>query len=261
MTYSKNTVDNYDVENNVYPYQNWLGHRVDQIRGLVAEGLFNSYEEIRNHPKQMFGDVQPGDIKYKDVNGDGVVDDGDICAIGATTRPNLVYGVGVSLAWRGFDLNVHFQGAGKASTIIRGKTVWAFSEGRWGQILTDLVEDRWVDSETAAKLGIAANENPNAAYPRMPDSDGTLGCGNNYRASSFWLRDISYVRLKNLEVGYNFPKNWVNAIHFENIRLFVQGANLLTWSSFKLWDPEMGSDNGEKYPLSKSITAGFQINI
>lgn len=261
MTYSKNTVDNYDVENNVYPYQNWLGHRVNQIRGLVAEGLFNSYEEIRNHPKQMFGDVQPGDIKYKDVNGDGVVDDGDICAIGATTRPNLVYGVGVSLAWRGLDFNVHFQGAGKASTIIQGKTVWAFSEGRWGQILTDLVEDRWVDSETAAKLGIAANENPNAAYPRMPDSDGTLGRGNNYRASSFWLRDISYVRLKNLEVGYNFPKSWVNAIHFENIRLFVQGANLLTWSSFKLWDPEMGSNNGEAYPLSKSITAGFQINI
>ena len=261
MTYSTNTVDNYDVENNAYNYQNWLGHRVDQIRGLVAEGLFNSYEEIRNHPKQMFGDVQPGDIKYKDVNGDGVVNDGDICAIGATTRPNLVYGVGVSVAWKGFDFNVHFQGAGKASTIINGKTVWAFSEGRWGQILTDLVEDRWVDAETAAKLGIAANENPNAAYPRMPDSDGTLGRGNNYRASTFWMRDISYVRLKNLEVGYNFPKSWMNAIRFENIRLFVQGANLLTWSSFKLWDPEMGSSNGEAYPLSKSITAGFQINI
>ena len=261
MTYSKNKIEDYDIENNVYPYQYQTGHRVNQIRGLVAEGLFSSYEEIRNHPKQMFGDVQPGDIKYKDVNGDGVVDDNDVCAIGATSTPNLIYGVGVSVAWKGFDINVHFQGAGKSTQMINGKTVWAFSEGRWGQILTDLVEDRYVDAETAAKLGIAANENPNAAYPRLPDADGSLGRGNNYRASSYWMRDISYIRLKNLEIGYNFPKEWMKAIRFENIRLFVQGANLLTWSDFKLWDPEMGSSNGEAYPLSKSITAGFQINI
>ncbi len=91
ITYSKNTIEDYDVENNVYPYQYQTGYRVDQVRGLIAEGLFADYEDIRNHPKQMYGDVQPGDIKYKDVNGDGVVDDGDIVAIGATNRPNLIY--------------------------------------------------------------------------------------------------------------------------------------------------------------------------
>lgn len=261
LTYSKNTILNYDVENNVYDYQNQLGHRVNQIRGLISEGLFVDYDDIRNHPKQKFGDVQPGDIKYKDVNGDGVVDDGDIVAIGATSTPNLIYGVGASLRWRDFDFNLHFQGAGKSTQVISGKTVWAFSEGRWGQILSDLVDDRWIDHETAEKLGIAANENPNAAYPRMPDVDGTMGRGNNYRASTFWMRDISYIRLKNLEVGYNLPKSVVQKIRFEGVRFFVQGANLLTWSNFKLWDPEMGSNNGEAYPLSRSITAGFQINI
>ena len=118
MTYSKNTILDYDVENNVYPYQFQTGHRVNQLRGLVAEGLFADYDDIRNSPKQMFGDVQPGDIKYKDVNGDGVVDDGDVVAIGATTTPNLIYGIGASVNWRGFDFNVHFQGAGKSSVLL-----------------------------------------------------------------------------------------------------------------------------------------------
>ena len=84
---------------------------------------------------------------------------------------------------------------------------------------------------------------------------------NNYRPSSYWMRDISYVRLKNLEVGYSLPKDLVSRIHFENVRFFLQGANLLTFSDFKLWDPEMGSDNGEKYPLTKSITVGLQVNL
>lgn len=261
MTYSKNIIENYDVENNVYPYQYQVGHRVNQVRGLVAEGLFTDYEDIRNSPKQMFGDVQPGDIKYKDVNGDGVVDDGDICAIGATSTPNLIYGVGVSAMWRGFDINVLFQGAGKSTQIISGKTVWAFSEGRYGQILSGLVENRYVDAETAATLGIAANENPNAAFPRLAYGDGVAGKNNNYRASTFWMRDMSYFRLKNLEIGYTIPKEILNKIRFESIRVYLQGANLCTWSSFKLWDPEMGSANGEAYPLTKSITAGLQINI
>lgn len=261
FTYSRNKVTNYDIENNVYEYQNNLGYSWGQIRGLVAEGLFADYDDIRNHSRQTFGDVQPGDIKYKDINGDGVVDSGDICVIGSTATPNLIYGLGVSLTWRDFDFNVHFQGTGKASQIIQGKTVWAFSSGRWGQVLTDLVENRWVDAETAEKLGIPANENVNATYPRLPDVNGSLGRGNNYRASSYWLRDISYIRLKNLEVGYNLPQSIVNKIRMEKVRFYLQGLNLYTWSSFKLWDPEMGSANGEAYPLSRSVTVGLQINL
>lgn len=260
LTYSKNTILNYDVENNVYPYQYQTGYRVNQLRGLVAEGLFADYDDIRNSPTQMFGDVQPGDIKYRDVNGDGIVDDGDVVAIGATTTPNLVYGIGASAQWKGFDFNVHFQGTGKSSMLIGGKTVYAFSEGRYGQILSDLVDDRWIDKETAAQLGIQANENPNATYPRLIFSeDGTSR--NNYRASSYWMRDISYIRLKNLEIGYSLPKNILNSLHMENFRIYVQGTNLLTWSSFKLWDPEMGRGDGEAYPITRSFTAGLQINL
>lgn len=259
MTYSKNTILNYDVENNSYPYQFQTGHRYGQVRGLIAEGLFKDYDDIRNSPKQTFGNYQPGDIKYKDVNGDGVINGDDEVAIGATRTPNLIYGVGASVSWRGFDFNVLFQGAGKSSVIINGKTVWAFSEDRYGQILADLVDDRWIDAETAKELNLTPNEDVNATFPRLAIANSATA--NNYRNSSYWMRDMSYVRLKNLEIGYSLPKNIVNAIHFDSVRFYVQGSNILTWSSFKLWDPEMGSSNGEAYPLSRSFTAGVQINI
>ena len=260
LTYSKNTVLDYDVENSTYPYQFQTGYRIGQQRGLVALGLFSDYDDIRNSPKQMYGEVQPGDIKYKDVNGDGIVDDNDIVAIGATATPSLIYGVGVSVGWRGFDFNVLFQGAGKSSNLISGKTVWAFSQDRYGQILDDLVADRWVDAQTAAQLGIPANENPNASYPRLVYLQGNAA-HNNYRASTFWLRDFSYLRLKNLELGYNLPEKWMRAIHFENVRFYVQCNNLLTFSKFKSWDPEMGSSDGEAYPLTKSVTVGVQVSL
>ncbi|MDE5655547.1 MAG: SusC/RagA family TonB-linked outer membrane protein, partial [Muribaculaceae bacterium] len=260
ITYAHNTILDHDVQNYTYPYQYLIGYRINQQRGLIAEGLFADYDDIRNHPKQMFGEVQPGDIKYKDVNGDGVVDANDEVAIGATSTPSLIYGFGASAQWRNFDINVHFQGSGKSTVMLRGKTVWAFSEDRYGQILSDLVDNRWVDAETAATLGIPANEDPNASYPRLVHLEG-YASHNNYRNSSYWMRDISYLRLKNFEVGYNLPKSAIDAMHLENFRIYLQGTNLLTFSSFKLWDPEMGSDNGEKYPLSKTVTLGLQVNF
>ena len=260
ITYAHNTILDYDAEDFTYPYQYQTGYRYKQQRGLIAEGLFASYDDIRNSPKQMFGDVQPGDIKYKDVNGDGVVNENDIVAIGATATPSLIYGFGASAQWRGFDLNVHFQGSGKSTVMISGKTVWAFSEDRYGQILSDLVNDRYVDAETAAQLGIPANENPNASYPRLTLVEGGAS-HNNYRPSTYWMRDCSYLRLKNLEFGYNLPQNALDAMHLEKFRIFLQGSNLLTFSNFKLWDPEMGSENGEKYPLPKTVTLGLQVNF
>jgi len=257
MTFSKNEVLEKDEENNVYSYQYERGYRVDQQKGLIALGLFKDYDDIRTSPKQEYGVVQPGDIKYKDVNGDGVVNDGDKVAIGATTRPNLIYGLGASFAWKGFDVNVHFQGAGKSTFPIYGKNVFAFSENDWGNIIIGMLEDRWVDSETAAILGIAANEDPNASYPRLSYG----GDSNNQQYSSFWLRDGRYLRLKNLDVGYTLPKNLINRFHINEIRLFLTGSNLITWSSFKLWDPESAQPRGEEYPLTKSITMGLSINL
>lgn len=254
MTYSKNEVLKRDEAYNVYAYQMEEGHRVDQAKGLIALGLFKDYDDIRNSPKQEFGDVQPGDIKYKDVNGDGVVNDGDRVAIGATKKPNLIYGMGISAQWKGLDVNVHFQGAGKSTFFIDGPSVYAFSSGTWGNILSDLVGDRWIDSSIS---GDPATENPNASYPRLSYG----GNSNNFRESTFWLRNGSYLRLKTLEIGYTLPKTVVNKLRFNNIRVFFIGTNLLTFSGFKLWDPELLISNGEKYPLARTFTLGLSVNI
>lgn len=258
ITYSKNRIDEYDEENNVYAYQNQYGYRVDQVRGLIALGLFKDYDDIRNSPVQEFGTVQPGDIKYKDVNGDGVVNNGDVCAIGATSRPSLIYGLGFTITWKGLDFNVHLQGAGKSTFPTYGKCVWAFSESQWGNIFKGTLDNRWVDSETAAKLGIQANEDPNATYPRLSYG----GNSNNDRNSTFWLRDGRYLRLKNIDIGYTLPKRIVNAIHFQSIRVYVAGTNLFfLHKKFDTWDPESLQPRGEDYPITKAITAGLQVNI
>ncbi|MEI2292518.1 TonB-dependent receptor [Sphingobacterium sp. ML3W] len=259
ITYSKNEITAIDEENNVYGYQNQKGYRVDQSIGLIALGLFKDYDDIRNSPKQQFDNnppnYQPGDIKYKDVNGDGIVDDGDRVAIGATRRPNLVYGIGASVSWRGFDLSVHFQGSGKSTFSIYGKTVQAFREGEWGQVMKGVMGDnRWISADIS---GDPSTENPNASYPRLSFGDNI----NNFRESTFWLKNGQYLRLKTLDIGYTLPKHLTNRIKANSIRLFLVGSNLLTWSKFKLWDPELATPRGEDYPLPKSFTFGININL
>lgn len=255
ITYSRNEILERDEENNAYAYQMQEGYRVDQAKGLISLGLFKDYDDIRNSPLQTFGAYQPGDIKYKDVNGDGVVNNGDVVAIGSTQRPNLIYGVGASARWKGLDVNVHFQGAGKSSFFIYGKTVYAFSEGEWGTILKGMVtEDRWRSSEGS---GDVATENTNASYPRLSFG----GNANNYRNSTYWLRNGAYLRLKTLDIGYTLPKSLVNRFRINDLRIFVTGTNLVTWSKFKLWDPEMVNPRGEEYPLPKSITVGLTLNL
>lgn len=248
FTYSKNEILEYDEERSNYGYKQSLGFRVDQCRGLIAEGLFQDFDDIRNSAKQTWGDVLPGDIKYRDVNGDGKIDSNDEVPIGATSRPNLIYGFGLSAQWNGFDLNILFQGAGKSTFFIDGYTVYPFKDGDWGNILTDVQSNRWILGE---------NEDPNAKYPRLSYG----GNENNYRASTYWLRNGTYLRLKNMEVGYTLPKSIVNKIRLNNIRIYFMGTNLVTFSDFKLWDPELGSSNGQKYPLSRSYTLGLTINI
>lgn len=258
ITYSKNEIGEYDEENNVYSYQNQHGYRVNQERGLIALGLFKDYDDIRNSPTQEFGTVQPGDIKYKDVNGDGVVNNGDVCAIGATSRPSLIYGLGFTITYKGFDFNVHLQGAGKSTFPTYGKCVWVFSENQWGNVFKGTLDNRWVDSQTAAQLGIAANEDPNATYPRLSYG----GNSNNDRNSTFWLRDGRYLRLKNVDIGYTLPKRIVNRIHFQNVRFYVSASNILfLYKKFDTWDPESLQPRGEDYPITKAITAGLQVNI
>ena len=117
-----------------------------------------------------------------------------------------------------------------------------------GTKLKDVVGNYW---------SLGTNENPNAKYPRLSYG----GNGNNYRASTYWLRDGRYLRLKNLEVGYTLPKRWTTVMHISSARFYFMGTNLLTFAPFKLWDPELGSSTGQQYPLSRTITFGLTVGI
>ena len=258
ITYSKNEIVDRDEENNYYWYKMQKGHRVNQARGLISLGLFKDYDDIRNSPVQDFDGykVMPGDIKYKDVNGDGKIDGNDQVAIGATTKPNLIYGFGIAANWKGLDVNLHFQGAGKSTYFIDGSTVHMFKLGDgWGNVLSEMANsNRWISADIS---GDPATENPNAEYPRL-----SYGPNSNiYQQSTYWLRNGSYLRLKTVEVGYTLPTQLVNKVHFNTVRIFFVGTNLLTWSAFKLWDPEMGSTDGKRYPLSKNLSLGISVNL
>ena len=232
ITYSKNEIVDRDEENNYYWYKMQKGHRVNQARGLISLGLFKDYDDIRNSPVQDFDGykVMPGDIKYKDVNGDGKIDGNDQVAIGATTKPNLIYGFGIAANWKGLDVNLHFQGAGKSTYFIDGSTVHMFKLGDgWGNVLSEMANsNRWISADIS---GDPATENPNAEYPRLSYGPNS----NNYQQSTYWLRNGSYLRLKTVEVGYTLPTQLVNKVHFNTVRIFFVGTNLLTWSAFKLW--------------------------
>ena len=258
ITYSKNEIVDRDEENNYYWYKMQKGHRVNQARGLISLGLFKNYDDIRNSPVQDFDGykVMPGDIKYKDVNGDGKIDGNDQVAIGATTKPNLIYGFGIAANWKGLDVNLHFQGAGKSTYFIDGSTVHMFKLGDgWGNVLSEMANsNRWISADIS---GDPATENPNAEYPRLSYGPNS----NNYQQSTYWLRNGSYLRLKTVEVGYTLPTQLVNKVHFNTVRIFFVGTNLLTWSAFKLWDPEMGSTDGKRYPLSKNLSLGISVNL
>ncbi|MDR3184106.1 MAG: TonB-dependent receptor [Prevotellaceae bacterium] len=276
ITYTHNKVIEYDEEANALPYKMTQGYRWQQAKGLIALGLFKDYDDIRNSPRQTYGEYMPGDIKYKDVNGDGLIDDNDIVAVGASRVPSLIYGMGLSVMWKGFDFNIHFQGAGKSAYFLNGFGVYPFVEGGIGNILS-LVGDpnnRWISREIS---GTPDTERTDAMFPRLSYSQiewlaagdayvgGTqspgIGHRNNYRASTFWLRDGAYLRLKTLEIGYTIPKAITNKAHMNTVRLYFIGTNLLLWDSLKVWDPELASGHGMNYPLAKTLTFGLTINM
>jgi TonB-linked SusC/RagA family outer membrane protein len=273
ITYTHNKVLEYDEEANTLAYKMTQGYRWNQAKGLIALGLFEDFDDIRNSPTQKFGDYLPGDIKYKDVNGDGIVDDNDIVAIGATRVPNLVYGAGLSVMWKGIDFNIHFQGAGKSSYFLNGFGVRPFVDGEWGNILSIVGDpnNRWISREIS---GTPETERADARFPRLSYTELqwagdmskysrliTSGTDNNYRGSTFWLTNGAYLRFKTLEVGYTIPKQMSTKAHINNLRIFFIGTNLFVWDSLKLWDPELASGDGMKYPLAKTFTFGISIKM
>ena len=248
-TFNRNKRVFDDKPEQVWPYQNTAGFANGQQRGLIAEGLFMSQEEIDSWPTQTFGAVQPGDIKYRDINGDGQVDAYDYVAIGYTSVPEINYGFGISLGWKGIDASVFFSGMAHVTRIIGGYNLYGGAGNNvlvQGQIFADVAERSWSVTHT-----------PDAEYPRFA----TDTPANNRMPSTYWQKDMSFLRLKNAEIGYTLPKKWTKAIHMSTVRVYVQGVNLLTFSKFKLWDPELSSAYGNVYPLTRNVSLGLNLNF
>lgn len=257
MTYQKTEILDHDEAANGLWYQMKKGYQLDQTRGLIALGLFKDQDDVDSSPKQDFGgkEVLPGDIKYKDVNGDGIINDDDVVPLGHRTVPGLMYGAGLNVSWNNFDFSVLLQGAGKRDFFIGGFGVHAFRDGASGNVLKVMADGhRWIPSEVS---GSVDTEDPNADWPRLTWGNNN----NNNRASTYWMRNGRYLRLKNVELAYNVPQNFIRKYRMENLRLGFIGENLHTWSGFKLWDPENGNENGANYPISKKISFYLQISF
>ncbi|MDR2472966.1 MAG: TonB-dependent receptor [Tannerella sp.] len=255
FTFTRDKILDYDEVKHRYPYLAMKGMPNGITRGLIALGLFKDEDDVRNSPKQ-FGEVLPGDIKYQDVNGDGVINSYDIVPIGNARIPKIQYGFAGSVGWKGWDFNIFFRGSGKSDFFYGGTGFYPFAAEKLGNVLT-IVNDqknRWTPAEYS---GDPSTENPNARFPRLTYGNNT----NNNRASTFWLADASFLRLKTLEIGYSLPKDWLSRIKTQNVRLSVVGDNLYVWDKIKLWDPEQASSNGAVYPLTRSCTFSLQISF
>ena len=229
-----------------YPWQKTIGNKVDQRFGLIALGLFESPEEIAAAPVQV-GDTRPGDIRYKDINGDGKIDEYDKVPIGWGSVPEIIYGFGFSVGWKSLSLSAMFQGAAHVDAMLSGEGVLPFTQGSSRGNLLSNITDRWTE----------ANPRQDVFYPRL--SIGNMNM--NYEASTWWLKNTSYLRLKNIELSYTLPDRWMKRIHINNARIFIQGVNLLTFSKFKLWDVELGDGRGAKYPNIGSVSLGINFNF
>lgn len=242
FTFARNRIEKWDEPYyNEYPALAWTGQRLNTYFGYIAERLFIDDAEVAHSPEQKFnGGAGPGDIKYTDLPNrdgerDGQITDNDRLPIGHPTVPEIVYGFGANVKWKGLDAGIFFQGVGNTSLMLSDFHPFGSQYNR--NVLRFIADDHWSYD----------NQNIYASYPRLTKLDHA----NNTQASTYWLRDASFLKLKNVEVGYSFG-------HF---RVYVTGQNLLTFSKFKLWDPEMGGGNGLKYPTQRTLNIGLQMSF
>lgn len=226
------------------PWKSNVGRSLNQIWGYVAERLFVDDAEVRNSPTQ-FGDYMAGDIKYKDINRDGKITDLDMVPIGYPSSPEIVYGFGLSGGWKGFDLSCFFQGLARESFYIDATATSPFIDGQ-NALLKAYADDHWSED----------NRNLYALWPRLSDTS----IENNLKGSTWFLRNGSFLRLKSVEFGYSLPSKIISRAKITNLRFYFSGTNLLTFSKFKLWDPEMGG-NGLGYPIQKVYNFGLQLSF
>ena len=241
FTYAHNEIVEMDEPKYKWAYQYKAGHPINSIQCLIAEGLFRDEEEIASSPSQDIYattyPIRPGDVKYRDLNDDKIIDDNDMCWTGNPTVPEIIYGFGFSLKYKGFDCSAFFQGQGKVSILMYNYPPFATAATPGSGLMQWIADEHWSEDDP----------NPKALYPRLSP----LWNNNNTKASTFYVRNGKMLRLKTAEIGYTYKK----------MRVYVSGTNLLTFAPFKYWDPEKGSGNGLGYPLQRTYNLGFQFNF
>ena len=241
FTYAHNEIVEMDEPKYKWAYQYKAGHPINSIQCLIADGLFRDEEDIASSPSQDIYattyPIRPGDVKYRDLNGDEIIDDNDMCWTGNPTVPEIIYGFGFSLKYKGFDCSAFFQGQGKVSIIMYNYHPFATAATPGSGLMQWIADEHWSEDDP----------NPKALYPRLSP----LWNNNNTKASTLYVRNGKMLRLKTAEIGYTYKK----------MRVYVSGTNLLTFAPFKYWDPEKGSGNGLGYPLQRTYNLGFQFNF
>lgn len=235
FTYTQNKYVNIDEPAYPYVWQTQTGKPLSSTTGYIAEGLFTSQEEIDRSPVQnVGGDVRPGDIRYRDVDGNGMINENDKVMISPYGNvPRIQYGFGANLQYRNFDFGVFFNGSGKRTIMVSGVTPFGQDNNNLMKFIAD---DHWT----------VDNPNPDAAYPRLGVTRQQVE--NNMQPSTFWMRNGSFLRFKTLELGYTY----------KFVRFYFSGDNIAVFSPFKLWDPELAWN---AYPLSRTFNLGAQFQF
>ncbi|WP_207534089.1 SusC/RagA family TonB-linked outer membrane protein [Desertivirga arenae] len=258
FTFTKNKYVNYEEPQWRESYRYTSGQPINRAWGYIAERLFVDDKEAANSPSQIFSAngkaPKGGDIKYRDLNNDGKIDGADQAFIGFPQSPEIVYGLGFTSGFKNFDLSAFFQGQARMTFFIDPRKVSPFvpSEEAWvwgnTQLMREFADNHWSEQ----------NQDLYALYPRLGLNKADIE--NNLQTSTWWMRNGSLVRLKSLELGYTLPKRLAKSIRLNNCRIYMNGLNLLTWSPFKMWDPEQGG-NGFAYPIQKVYNIGVNVSL
>ncbi|MCE6991112.1 TonB-dependent receptor [Dyadobacter sp. CY323] len=221
------------------------GYPVNAYYLYEAQGIFKTAEEVKNHAFQG-KTTAPGDIIYRDLNGDDVIDSDDRMITGRTV-PKFTYSFNFGVNYKGFDLGAFFQGVQGIDMYPKGNLAFPNFNG------AGITKDVWANSWT--------EENPNARYPRLGEPK--RGSGANYKNSTFWLRDGSFLRLKNIQISYNIPSKVLSAIKLQKVKVFANAQNALTFSKYKLSDPERNTTREDlaEYPSVKTFTVGVNVTF
>jgi TonB-linked SusC/RagA family outer membrane protein len=255
VTYNKDKLLQDDRPVQQYPWMSHIGNNVLARYGYIAEKLFDSQAEIQaSAVPGSKSSVMPGDIKYKDLNGDGIINDYDKTKIGNGDVPNLVYGFGFTASYKGFALSTLFQSLQHADILLGGSGIIPFSGDAGSNNTYSNITDRWTP----------ANPSQDVFYPRL--AYGGAQNNNNSQESSWWVKDVSFIRLKSAQLSYNFPKAMSSKLKVGNVAVYLIGTNLFTFSKFKLWDPELntsvnGRANGTMYPMTANLSLGLNVKF